>query len=87
MASRFTRCMAGAFLLLLGTGAAAQSFPSKPFRAIIPYGPGTGVDVVAQPPPGRTYMYAAPRSVPPVSSWGAPATTVLPSARSEEHTS
>ncbi len=35
-------------LLLVAAGAQAQSYPTRPVRVIIPYGPGTGVDVVAR---------------------------------------
>ena len=35
-------------LFLVAAGAHAQSYPSRPVRVIIPYGPGTGVDVVAR---------------------------------------
>ena len=35
-------------LFLVATGVQAQSYPSRPVRVIIPYGPGTGVDVVAR---------------------------------------
>jgi tripartite-type tricarboxylate transporter receptor subunit TctC len=48
MAKRLTRFIAGAVLALSAQAVLAQSFPSKPIRAIIPYGPGTGVDVVAR---------------------------------------
>ena len=48
MAKRFTRRLAGVVLALSAFGAWAQAFPSKPIRAIIPYAPGSGVDVVAR---------------------------------------
>ncbi len=35
-------------LSVVAAGAQAQSYPSRPVRVIIPYGPGTGVDVVAR---------------------------------------
>lgn len=48
MATRFISSITGACLFVAVAGASAQSFPSRPIRAVIPYGPGTGVDVVAR---------------------------------------
>ena len=32
----------------LGAGASAQSWPTRPIRAILPFAPGTGADVVSR---------------------------------------
>ncbi|MBC7778610.1 MAG: tripartite tricarboxylate transporter substrate binding protein [Proteobacteria bacterium] len=37
------------FVLLVATGAAAQEYPAKPIRVIVPYAPGGGLDVVGRP--------------------------------------
>ncbi len=45
-----------AFLLALSTAAAAQTYPSRPLRVIVPQPPGGGFDLVA-----RTLSRAARR--------------------------
>lgn len=43
-----TRWLAGAAALALAGSAAAQAFPTKPITFIVPYGPGTGNDLIAR---------------------------------------
>jgi tripartite-type tricarboxylate transporter receptor subunit TctC len=43
-----SRCIALSALLLIGSGAGAQDWPSKPVRFIVPYPPGGGTDVIAR---------------------------------------
>jgi tripartite-type tricarboxylate transporter receptor subunit TctC len=43
-----TRALAAAALFALATGAAAQGFPSKPLRLIVPFPPGGLVDTLAR---------------------------------------
>jgi tripartite-type tricarboxylate transporter receptor subunit TctC len=40
--------LAGAALLLAGTGALAEDFPSKPVHILVPYAAGGAVDVLAR---------------------------------------
>ena len=42
------KLLAAILLSTVAAGALAQAYPTKPVRVIIPYGPGTGVDVVAR---------------------------------------
>jgi tripartite-type tricarboxylate transporter receptor subunit TctC len=42
------RLAAGLALCLFAHGAYAQGYPTRPIRILIPYGPGTGVDVVVR---------------------------------------
>ena len=44
--SRLGRIGCGLSLFSLACSALAQAYPSKPVRILIPYGPGTGIDVV-----------------------------------------
>jgi tripartite-type tricarboxylate transporter receptor subunit TctC len=45
----FRRFASGFALVLLGTGAAlAQSWPARPVTIIVPYTPGTGIDIIAR---------------------------------------
>ncbi|MES2561678.1 MAG: tripartite tricarboxylate transporter substrate-binding protein, partial [Pseudomonadota bacterium] len=47
--ARYIRALASAAVLGLAASAAhAQTFPSKPINFIVPYGPGTGNDVIAR---------------------------------------
>jgi tripartite-type tricarboxylate transporter receptor subunit TctC len=46
---RAARVLAAATLLVAAGSAAAQAWPAKPIRLILPYGPGGGSDVVARP--------------------------------------
>jgi tripartite-type tricarboxylate transporter receptor subunit TctC len=42
------RRIAGLFLFAAVATAAAQDYPTRPVRVLVPYGPGTGVDLVAR---------------------------------------
>lgn len=42
------RAAAGFLLSVAASAALAQQYPSKPIRIVVPYGPGTGVDVAAR---------------------------------------
>ena len=44
MATRFLRSIAGLALAVLAGGAAAQAYPSKPIRIIVPFAAGSGAD-------------------------------------------
>jgi tripartite-type tricarboxylate transporter receptor subunit TctC len=44
--SMMGRVAAGLLLSVLAFGTAAQPYPSKPVKVLIPYGPGSGIDVV-----------------------------------------
>ena len=44
--SRLGKIGCGLSLFSLACSALAQAYPSKPVRILIPYGPGTGIDVV-----------------------------------------
>ena len=46
---RTARVLAAVFLATAAGGAFSQSWPAKPMRLILPYGPGGGSDVVARP--------------------------------------
>jgi tripartite-type tricarboxylate transporter receptor subunit TctC len=46
---RVARVLAAVFLATAAGGAFSQSWPAKPVRLILPYGPGGGSDVVARP--------------------------------------
>lgn len=47
--SRFTRRLGAALALcLLAGGAPAQTYPSRTVKVLIPYGPGSGIDVVVR---------------------------------------
>ncbi len=37
-----------AMICLVATAASAQSYPNKPVRLIVPFGPGSGSDIVAR---------------------------------------
>ena len=46
--SRLGKTGCGLSLFALACSALAQAYPSKPVRILIPYGPGTGIDVVVR---------------------------------------
>ena len=45
---RWSRIFASAIFLLVSAVAAAQTFPSKPIRIVVPYPPGGGSDIMAR---------------------------------------
>ncbi|MBV8168234.1 MAG: tripartite tricarboxylate transporter substrate binding protein, partial [Alphaproteobacteria bacterium] len=55
------RVVASAFLLLVGTAAHAQNYPSAPIRFIVSFGPGSATDLLAR-------QFADPLS----QAWGQP---------------
>jgi len=44
----FLQCGLAACLALPGFGAAAQDYPSRPIRVVVPFTPGTGMDIIAR---------------------------------------
>ncbi len=48
MAGYLSKIGTGAMLSLVATLTLAQGYPSRPVKVVVPYGPGTGVDVVAR---------------------------------------
>ena len=46
------RAAAGLCVALAASGAAAQAWPARPVKVLVPYGPGSGVDVVVRPARG-----------------------------------
>ncbi len=46
--NRFTKALAVAMAVLIGQGAAAQSYPSKPIQVVVPYPAGGAADFVAR---------------------------------------
>ena len=48
MAARFLHVLAGAVLLAVSANAAAQAYPSKPLRIMIPFAVGSGSDTNAR---------------------------------------
>ncbi len=44
----FLRCCLATCLALLGLSAIAQGYPSRPIRVVVPFTPGTGMDIIAR---------------------------------------
>jgi tripartite-type tricarboxylate transporter receptor subunit TctC len=42
------RCLLAVLILVLSFGATAQSFPSRPVTLVVPFSPGTGIDILAR---------------------------------------
>ena len=42
------RCLVAGGLLLLSAAAYAQGLPNKPITIVVPFGPGSGTDIIAR---------------------------------------